>query len=46
MAIDNELKCCPGLRKMHLETAQVGARWTSSTVYYFQTPLQPAAVWR
>ena len=26
MAIDNELKCCPGLRKMHLETAQVGAR--------------------
>ena len=26
MAIDNELLCCPGLRKMHLETAQVGAR--------------------
>ena len=26
MAIDNELMCCPGLRKMHLETAQVGAR--------------------
>ena len=24
MAINNELLCCPGLRKIHLETAQVG----------------------